>query len=104
MISTINTTNAFSPLRSKETQGDFPPLTWLATLVSSLIGLPSKPPKPTRELSISLFLVIDDNTIKAYIRFEIEDQFLIISYRMLPLNMCFHGNLNFGLKCQIAHA
>jgi hypothetical protein len=45
------------------------------TYVSMLIGLSSKPPKPTRELSISPFLVIDGNTIKVYTRIEIKAQF-----------------------------
>jgi hypothetical protein len=36
--------------------------------------LSSKPPKPTRELSISPFLVIDGNTIKAYTRIRFKAQ------------------------------
>jgi hypothetical protein len=47
----------------------------LNTHISPLIVLSSKPPKHTRELSISPFLVIDDNTIKAYTDFKIEAQF-----------------------------
>jgi hypothetical protein len=37
--------------------------------------LSSKPPKPTGELSISPFLVIDGNTIKAYTRLRFKVQF-----------------------------
>jgi hypothetical protein len=47
----------------------------LATHVSPLIEFSSKPPKPTRELPISPFLVIDDNTIKAHTRLKINAQF-----------------------------
>jgi hypothetical protein len=48
--------------------------TTLNTHVNPLIGLSTKPPKPTREISISPFLVIDGNTNKAYIRLKIKAQ------------------------------
>ena len=77
----------------------------LIKLISSLIVLSLNHQNPQGSLdalSISLFFVVDENTIKAYKRL-VKIRFWILWYSKFPRSMCIHWTSFFWLQMPIAH-